>query len=69
MNNNTKNYALLAKQIADLLANPDCPENLYEAIGEVVCDMSNFINYDSPEIIEKSLIAYDRRDKKRRSAK
>lgn len=67
--NNSKNYEKLAKQIADLMANPDCPENLYNAIADEVCHMSNFIDYNSPEMIEKSLMAFDNSDKKRRSAK
>jgi hypothetical protein len=53
-----KDYALLAKQIADLMANPDCPTDLYNAMADQVTYYSNFLDHESTEMIEKSLIAW-----------
>jgi hypothetical protein len=51
--------AKLAKQISDLLNNPDCPVDLYNAIGDVIAGMPTGFDVDSPEYIEAALNAYD----------
>lgn len=59
MKNNSENKnTKLARQISDLLNNPDCPTNLYNAIADELTFFSNFIDFQSLDMIEKSLEAY-----------
>lgn len=66
MPNNNINYAKLAKQIADLMDNLDCPTSLYNAIADELTYFSNFLDYHSPEMVEKSLRAFIESDRRKK---
>jgi hypothetical protein len=45
----------LAAAISEILSNPLTPTRLYNEVGNFITDVSNKMNDDSPEIIEKIL--------------
>jgi len=49
----------LAKQIGAVLTNPDTPESVYNALADQMMFYSQFLDYNSAEIIEMSLEAYE----------
>jgi hypothetical protein len=55
----------LAGHLSEILNNPTCPARIYNAIAEELCDMSSDIDYHTPEMIARSIAAYDRREAKR----
>lgn len=58
----------LARNLAEIMANPETPAALYNDIGEFVCAMSSEIGNDywhSPEMLERSLNAYIACEEKR----
>jgi len=42
----------LGKLIAAVLAHPDTPKNLFEAMGTAICDLQNHRICDRPEFIQ-----------------
>ncbi len=55
----------LAVHLSEILNNPTCPARIYNAIADELCDMSSAIDYHTPEMIARSIAAYDRREAKR----
>ena len=49
----------LAKQLSAVLKNPNTPEALFNAMTDQVMFYSHFLDYDSPEVIEMTLEAYE----------
>ncbi len=58
-------HAELAQLIIAVRAHPQTPVTLYNAMADELCDMSSRINYHTPEIIEKSLAAFEQRERER----
>jgi hypothetical protein len=58
-------YSKLAGHIAAILADPLTPVALYNAIADEVASMSEAINIDAPEAIERILVAYQTREERR----
>jgi hypothetical protein len=61
----TDSTGTLAAHVAAILNNPATPVTLYNAIAEELCDMSSEIDYNTPEMIARSIAAYERREEKR----
>lgn len=55
----------LAQDLASILANPETPATLYNAIADELCEFSEAINYNTAEMIERSLNAYCEKEEKR----
>jgi hypothetical protein len=55
----------IAQHLAAVLANPETPVMLYNDIAESLSDMSSDINYDTAEMIERSLTAHVAKEEKR----
>jgi hypothetical protein len=47
----------LARQIAEILAKPELPTDLYNAITDQLSFYSNFLDYHDPCVVEISLAA------------
>ena len=58
-------YSKLAGHIAAILADPRTPVSLYNAIADEVASMSEAINTDAPEAIERILVAHQAREERR----
>lgn len=60
-NNSTKdrNRKKLAQSLSEILNNPETPEAVYNAISDVILFYNQFIDYDSAEVIEMAMKAYD----------
>lgn len=58
--------AQLARDLACIMANPETPAALYDAIADELTEMSSAIDYDTPEMIERSLTAYIAKEEKRK---
>jgi hypothetical protein len=57
--NTTKGkHAELARLIAAVMAHPQTPVTLYNAMADELSDMATY-DHHSPEIIEKSLAAFE----------
>lgn len=63
----TEPASALAGHLSDILNNPICPARIYNAIAEELCDMSSAIDYHTPEMIARSIAAYDRREAQRQT--
>jgi hypothetical protein len=55
----------LARDLASILANPETPTVLYNDIADSITDMSSEIDYNSAEMIERSVNAYFAKEEKR----
>lgn len=49
----------LARQIAEILANPELPTDLYNAITDELTVYTNFLDYNNPQTVEIILKAYE----------
>ena len=62
-NNSTATREIKRKKLAEALSaimkNPETPEAIYNAIGDVTTFYASFLDYDSPEVIEMALKAFD----------
>lgn len=56
----------LARDLAAILANPETPLPLYNAIADEVCDLSEKIDFHTPEMLERSVDAYYAAEAKRK---
>ncbi len=52
----------LAAHIAAILEHPETPDALYNDIAERITDMSSHVDFQTPEMIERSLVAYAGRE-------
>lgn len=56
--------AALALGLADILNNPHTPVHLFNGIADVVSSMGSAIDYHTPEMINRALVAYTEREEK-----
>ncbi len=56
----------LGALLAAVLAHPDTPTELYNAVGDVLCSMSSAIDFHTPEMIARTLEAAARREAERK---
>jgi hypothetical protein len=59
-------HAELAAQLSSILKNPACPAVIYNSIVDEIASMSESIDTDEAEFIERALDAYAAREEKRR---
>ncbi len=57
--------AQLARTLSAILKNPETPSSLYNGIADAVCDLSEGVDFHTPEMIEACLVAYELREQKR----
>ncbi len=56
----------LAAHISAILEHPETPDALYNDIAERITDMSSDVDFHTPEMIERSLVAYAGRESRRK---
>ncbi len=56
----------LARDLARILANPETPVSLYNDIADSITEMSSEIDYNSAEMIERSITAHIVKEEKRK---
>ncbi len=59
----------LAAHISAILEHPETPDALYNDIAERISDFSSDVDYHTPEMIERSLVAYASRESRRKGGK
>jgi len=52
--------------ISAVMKHPETPSLIYNALGEVLCEMSNEIDYHSPEMVARVLAAAEAFEAKRK---
>jgi hypothetical protein len=56
----------LIRDLASILANPETPTVIYNDIANSITDMSSEIDYNTAEMIERSVNAYFAKEEKRK---
>lgn len=62
----------LAENVAAILANPECPTNLYNAVADAITDWTNAtltLRANSAEFIEQNLVDYIAAEEKRKGGR
>ena len=54
----------LAELLSAVMKHPETPERIIRVLGDAIIDFSSAMDFDSPEIIEQSLRAYEEKHKK-----
>jgi hypothetical protein len=52
--------------LSAVMKHPGTPSDIYNALGEALTDMSNEIDYHTPEMVGRTLAAYAEREAKRK---
>jgi hypothetical protein len=66
MNKNITQNSELAAYLSAVLKNPACPVQIYNSIVDEIASMSESIDTDDAEFIERALDAHAAREEKRR---
>jgi hypothetical protein len=59
----------LASHIGAILEHPETPDALYNDIAERISDFSSAVDFHTPEMIKRSLVAYAGRESRRKGGK